>query len=201
MRIAIQAVKTWAARSIQPFQGRRGRGRETAVAAGALAVLLILGAETGAQAGMPAPSGAGTPVQPSAGTPGPTLTDTNLTVRSVFTGLNFPTSLAFLGDNDMLLLEKNTGKVQHAANGAMTTVLDLAVNSASERGLLGIVLDPSFATNHFVYLYWTDRAPAPTDPFTPSMTEGPDQPQMGDVVELAVLVRGAALDRAHEVIR
>ena len=36
------------------------------------------------------------------------------------------------------------------------TALDLAVNSASERGLLGIALHPNFAANGFVYLYWTE---------------------------------------------
>jgi glucose/arabinose dehydrogenase len=194
MRIAIQAEMP---RTIAFFQGRRVSHRGTSPAVAAFALLLTLSAGTTARAGNPAQSGAGTPVQPSAGTPGPTLTDANLTVRSALTGLNFPTSLAFLGDNDMLLLEKNTGKVQHFANGAMTTVLDLAVNSASERGLLGIVLDPSFATNHFVYLYWTNRAPAPSDPFTPSLTEGPDQPEMGDDTDdvLAVPLLGNRIDR------
>ena len=38
------------------------------------------------------------------------------------------------------------------------TALDLAVNSASERGLLGIALHPDFAFNHFVYLYWTESS-------------------------------------------
>ena len=34
--------------------------------------------------------------------------------------------------------------------------MDLAVNSASERGLLGIALHPDFPTNPGVYLYWTE---------------------------------------------
>ena len=34
-------------------------------------------------------------------------------------------------------------------------VLDLAVNSNSERGLLSLVLDPNFATNHFIYISYT----------------------------------------------
>ena len=42
-------------------------------------------------------------------------------------------------------------------NGVVqSTVLDLAVNSGSERGLLGIALHPNFATNPQVYLYWTE---------------------------------------------
>jgi glucose/arabinose dehydrogenase len=42
-------------------------------------------------------------------------------------------------------------------NGVLspTPVLDLAVANDSERGLLGIALDPAFASNHFVYLYYS----------------------------------------------
>jgi glucose/arabinose dehydrogenase len=64
--------------------------------------------------------------------------------------------MAFLGPNDMLVLEKSTGRVRRVVDGTVTgTALDLAVNFASERGLLGIALHPNFAVNHFVYLYWT----------------------------------------------
>ena len=59
------------------------------------------------------------------------------------------------------------------------TALDLAVNNFSERGLLGIALDPGFASNHFVYLYWSCLAPLPTDPFTPSLEECADTPELG----------------------
>ena len=38
----------------------------------------------------------------------------------------------------------------------MGTVLDLAVNSGSERGLLGIALHPNFPVIPQVYLYWTE---------------------------------------------
>ena len=88
---------------------------------------------------------------------GPTLTDTKLQVTTVIKGLNQPTSMAFLGPGDFLVLEKASGKVQHVVNGAIAgTALDLAVNSGSERGLLGIALAPDFATSHSVYLYWTE---------------------------------------------
>ncbi len=39
-----------------------------------------------------------------------------------------------------------------------STALDLAVNSASERGLLGIALHPNFLLNGYVYLYWTESS-------------------------------------------
>lgn len=78
--------------------------------------------------------------------------------------------MAFLGRNDLLVLEKASGKVQRVIGGVVqiTPALDLAVNSASERGLLGIALHPRFPRNPGVYLYWTestatDATGAPAD--------------------------------------
>ncbi|MGH9290127.1 MAG: PQQ-dependent sugar dehydrogenase, partial [Acidimicrobiales bacterium] len=89
--------------------------------------------------------------------PGPTLEDPDLGVRTVVSGLVTPTSVAFLGRDDVLVLEKNTGKVQRVVNGRVAaTVLDLAVNVGSERGLLGIALHPRFPRNPAVYLFWTE---------------------------------------------
>jgi glucose/arabinose dehydrogenase len=92
--------------------------------------------------------------------PFPALVDSNLGVRAVVTGLNQPTTMAFLGANDFLVLEKATGKVHRVVNGTKQTVLDLAVNSASERGLLGIAIHPSFPE---VYLYWTESTTGSTN--------------------------------------
>ena len=87
----------------------------------------------------------------------PTLVDPRLDVRTVVSGLNSPTTMAFLGEDDILVLEKETGRVRRVMNGAIqSTVLDLAVNFGSERGLLGITLHPEFPTNPSVYLFWTE---------------------------------------------
>jgi glucose/arabinose dehydrogenase len=95
----------------------------------------------------------------TAQTTGPTMLDPNLGVRPVVTGLTTPTTLAFLANNDFLVLEKITGKVQRVRNGVIiATVLDLAVNFASERGLLGIALQPNFKVNRGVFLYWTESS-------------------------------------------
>lgn len=68
--------------------------------------------------------------------PAPTVGDPNLAVRTVVSGLDTSISIAFIGTNDLLVLEKNTGKVKQVTNGVVQgTVLDLAVNNASERGL------------------------------------------------------------------
>jgi aldose sugar dehydrogenase len=102
-------------------------------------------------------SGAFAAAHVQAQVPLPTVLDGNLAVREASPPLTTPIGLAFLRAGDMFVLEKDTGKVQRIVGGAApVTVLDLAVNSASERGLLGIALHPSFASNGFVYLYWTE---------------------------------------------
>jgi glucose/arabinose dehydrogenase len=110
---------------------------------------------------------AGPPVGRAQG--GPSMLEPNLAVTTVVSGLTTPSSIAFLGLNDLLVLEKNTGQVLRVTNGVVQgVVLDLAVNFASERGLLGIALHPNFPTNPGVYLYWSCRSTAaPSDPFFP----------------------------------
>ena len=93
----------------------------------------------------------------SAQTPEPTMLHPNLGVRTVVAGLTTPSTMAFIGENDILVLEKNTGRVRRVVNGAVVaTALDLAVNFGSERGLLGIALHPDFPSEPEVYLYWTE---------------------------------------------
>jgi glucose/arabinose dehydrogenase len=87
----------------------------------------------------------------------PSVVDPNLRVRTIIENLNQPTTMAFLGPNDFFVLEKATGQVKRVVNGVVqSTVLDLAVNSGSERGLLGIALHPDFPATPHVYLYWTE---------------------------------------------
>jgi glucose/arabinose dehydrogenase len=66
--------------------------------------------------------------------------------------------MAFLGNNDLLVLEKASGHVKRVVDGVIQPLpaLDLPVNSASERGLLGIALHPAFPANPGVYLFWTE---------------------------------------------
>jgi len=89
---------------------------------------------------------------------GPTLVDRNLQAGIVASGLNQPTGFAFIGTNDILVLEKATGRVIRVRGASQTTVLDLAVNSGAERGLLGIALHPNFPATPQVFLYWTESS-------------------------------------------
>jgi glucose/arabinose dehydrogenase len=73
---------------------------------------------------------------------GPTLIDPNLKVEVVFKGLEVPTSMAFLGPNDILVLEKNKGTVDRIVDGNMIKQPLLHVNVATEveHGMLGVAV-------------------------------------------------------------
>ncbi|RPI84146.1 MAG: CHRD domain-containing protein [Chloroflexi bacterium] len=130
---------------------------------------------------------------------GPVLLDPALSIQTVVDGLTTPTSIAFLNEGEMFVLEKNTGQVMHVVGNAVQgVVLDLAVNFGSERGLLGIALDPDFANNGFVYLYWSCSSPAPSgEGFYPTAVECADEPMTGEDTEdlLAVPLLGNRVDR------
>jgi glucose/arabinose dehydrogenase len=118
----------------------------------------------------------------AAQTASPTMLDPDLRIRVEVKDLVTPTTMAFIGSAGILVLEKSTGKVQRIVNGKLhSTPLDLAVNFASERGLLGIALHPNFPANPGVYLYWTCRASVPQDdnPFRPEQRECADPPATG----------------------
>lgn len=89
-----------------------------------------------------------------------TMLDPNLEASVFLTGLDQPMGVAFLSATDMLILEKATGRIRRAINGVLqpTPVLDLAVNSNSERGLLSVAFHPNFPTNPSVYVRWTESS-------------------------------------------
>lgn len=144
-------------------------------------------------------AGRGTTVE--AQTARPVMLEPNLAIRTEISGLITPTSIAFLGPNDgILVLEKNTGRVKRILNRAVhSTVLDLGVNYASERGLLGIAMHPNFPSNPGVYLYWTCRANVGQDdnPFRPEQQECADAPMLGPDTDnlLDVPLRANRVDR------
>jgi glucose/arabinose dehydrogenase len=90
--------------------------------------------------------------------------DANLQVTTAVSGLTQPIGMLFLprtdGAIDMLVIEKASGQVKRVINGVVqgTPVLDLAVNSASERGLLDITLHPNFPATPDVFVRWTESA-------------------------------------------
>ena len=75
----------------------------------------------------------------------PVLNDPNLKLELVSEGLHLPTQMAFIGPNDILVLEKDNGIVKRIVNGVILEepVLDVNVATAYERGLLGIAIAES----------------------------------------------------------
>ena len=72
----------------------------------------------------------------------PMVYDQNLQITQLTDELQFPTGIDFLGENDILVIEKNTGQVKRILDGEILNepVLDVNVASQSERGLLGIAI-------------------------------------------------------------
>jgi glucose/arabinose dehydrogenase len=85
-----------------------------------------------------------------AGTPEPGFADT-----SVISGLSAPTAIAFLPDGTMLVTELGGDLLRVDGPSMTTTLTSIPVCNSSEMGLLGIAIDPNYATNGFVYLYRT----------------------------------------------
>lgn len=89
---------------------------------------------------------------------GPTINDDSLTVEKVTSDLKFPTSMTFVGNNDMLVTEKNTGRVIRVLDGQVqdNPLVDLPVATKIERGLLGIVASKHLDGKTFVFLSYTE---------------------------------------------
>ena len=77
------------------------------------------------------------------------------------TGLAAPSAMSFAPDGRLFVCQQG-GALRVIKNGQLlaTPFVTLTVNSVGERGLLGIAFDPNFATNQYVYLYYTATSPA-----------------------------------------
>ena len=85
------------------------------------------------------------------------ITPTGFT-DSLVVATSGPTALAFTPDGRLLVTTQG-GYLRVVENGQLLpqVALDLSAKICSnfERGLLGVAVDPGFASNHFVYLYYT----------------------------------------------
>ena len=87
----------------------------------------------------------------------PRVFDSGLKVEKVAEGLDLPTTMAFLGANDFLVLEKDKGTVVRVNNGIISgePLLDVNVANSVERGMCGIAVSKS-GTTTYVFLYFTE---------------------------------------------
>jgi aldose sugar dehydrogenase len=102
-----------------------------------------------------------TPTPPSSPTPPSqeftTRDGVRFRVETVLTGLEIPWSLAFAPDGRLFVTER-PGRVRIVNLSTFTSEIALTLNGVytqGEAGLLGLALDPGFAQNRFVYLYYS----------------------------------------------
>ena len=82
----------------------------------------------------------------------------DLQLQSVLPGLNFPVGLALAPDGRVFFNERLTGTIRIINQQwqlVNTPFCQISVATSGEQGLLGLTLDPNFAQNHFVYVYYT----------------------------------------------
>lgn len=87
----------------------------------------------------------------------PHVFNSGLKVEQVAQGLDTPTTMAFVGPDDFLVLEKDKGTVIRVVNGRILEkpLLDVDVANSVERGMCGIaVFNTSSKT--YVFLYFTE---------------------------------------------
>ena len=87
----------------------------------------------------------------------PRVFDSILKVEEVVGGLKSPTTMAFLENDDFLVLEKDKGTVMHVINGQVLDepLLDVDVANSVERGMCGIAVFKN-GTKTYVFLYFTE---------------------------------------------
>jgi len=85
---------------------------------------------------------------------------TGFVETQIASGLSGPTAMEIAPDGRIFVLEEG-GRVRVIKNNQLlaTPFITLTTNTAGERGVLGIAFDPNFASNRFVYLYYTATSP------------------------------------------
>ncbi len=87
----------------------------------------------------------------------PTTLDSHFTIQRIFAGKFEPSSMTFLGPDDILLLDRDNGKVYRITNGiASGPLLDVNVATDGYRGLLGIAATNNTNATSTVLLYFTE---------------------------------------------
>jgi aldose sugar dehydrogenase len=78
--------------------------------------------------------------------------------QAIVYGLRFPTSFAFLGKDDILVLEKDQGTVRRIINNTLQPkpLLDVNVATKGERGMLGLAVLKHKNGPSYVFLYYTE---------------------------------------------
>lgn len=89
--------------------------------------------------------------------PPPFAVSENIQAETVVAGAAAPSALAFTDDGRSFFTERTTGKVRLISAGELldTPFATVPVNTAGDRGLLGIALHPNFKSNNRVYVFYS----------------------------------------------
>ena len=89
----------------------------------------------------------------------PLISASGLKVEKVIEGLALPTSMAFLGQNKVVVLEKDNGKVRLVLDGVLQSdsIFETVVVNNNERGLLGVAIANGTSDMKTVFLYFTEQ--------------------------------------------
>jgi glucose/arabinose dehydrogenase len=93
-------------------------------------------------------------------TSNPIVNDQRLNVELYFKGLKAPTSMMFLGPDDILVTQKNEGTIERILNGTkqIHPLIKVPVASKDERGLLGLAMSRDPVSNKtYVFVYYTEK--------------------------------------------
>ncbi len=88
----------------------------------------------------------------------PVVKDASLKVDQLAKGLKSPTSMAFVGPNNILVTEKTEGTVKRIVNGNVLPqpLLQVPVATNGERGMLGIDVAKQENGHTYVFIYYTE---------------------------------------------
>ena len=87
----------------------------------------------------------------------PTMINSHFTIEKVFAGKFEPSSMTFVGPDDILLLDRDNGKVYRIKNGIESgPLLDVNVATDGYRGLLGVAATNNTKETITIFLYFTE---------------------------------------------
>jgi glucose/arabinose dehydrogenase len=122
-------------------------------------------------------------------------TSIKLVTEEWLKNLDTPWQIVFAPDGSVFFTER-PGRVRVWKEGVLSTWLDLSnVVEQSESGLLGIGLDPDFASNHYVYIAYTYSTPG--SKFTNRLVRCIEDPNTGKGKEDKILIDDIRGEQNH----
>lgn len=120
------------------------------------------------------------------------------TETRVASGIASPTSMAVAPDGRIFVTQQS-GALRVIRDGVLLNqpFVTLSTNTLGERGLLGVALDPNFATMPYVYLYYTSPTAPPRVNRVVRFTASASNPDVADAGSALQLIELSALSTAY----